>query len=88
MGEGAIGAVDKSVAYKAVHASRGKVTDAEPISALYERKLVHHVGTFAVLEDQMTVFVSDFDRGRPGYSPDRVDVLIWAITELTAAYHQ
>lgn len=66
-----------------VHATRGKVTRAEPVSALYEQGKVHHVGMHAVLEDQMCQFTSDFDRTRMGYSPDRVDALVWAATELT-----
>lgn len=65
-----------SVAYRAVHASRGKQTRAEPISALYEQGRVHHVGMFAELEDQMCSWV-------PGMkSPDRMDALVWALTEL------
>lgn len=65
--------------YKAVHASRGKITRAEPVAALYEKGLVHHVGTFGGLEDQM--------RNYCGYdaedSPDRMDALVWGITELS-----
>jgi hypothetical protein len=68
--------------YRAVHASRGKAVRAEPIAALYEQRRVHHVGTFPMLEDQMPAFTSDFDRGRAGYSPDHVDALVWALTEL------
>ncbi|OKO87576.1 hypothetical protein AC629_13635 [Bradyrhizobium sp. NAS80.1] len=63
--------------------SRGKVVRAEPIAALYEQRKVHHVGGFPVLEDQMCAFTSDFDRARVGYSPDRVDALVWALTELS-----
>jgi len=74
--------VDSNIPYKEVHASRGKAIRAEPVSALYEQHKVHHVGTFAELEDQMCSFTSDFDRGRAGYSPDRVDALVWAITEI------
>lgn len=74
--------VSRNVPVKLVHASRGKVTRAEPISALYEQGKVHHVGGFAVLEDQMCAFTSDFDRTRMGYSPDRVDALVWALTEI------
>ena len=74
--------VDGSIPYKEVHASRGKAIRAEPVSALYEQHRVHHVGTFADLEDQMCAFTSDFDRNRAGYSPDRVDALVWAISEL------
>jgi predicted phage terminase large subunit-like protein len=74
--------VDPNVSYKAVHASRGKAVRAEPIAALYEQRRVHHVGTFPLLEDQMSAFTSDFDRGRAGYSPDHVDALVWALSEL------
>jgi phage terminase large subunit-like protein len=74
--------LDPTVPFKAVHASRGKAVRAEPVSSLYEQRKVHHVGTFPALEDQMCAFTSDFDRSRAGYSPDRVDALVWAITEL------
>ena len=43
---------------------------------------VHHIGTFPQLEDQMTNFTSDIDRAAAGYSPDRVDALVWAFTQL------
>lgn len=74
--------VDPNVAYKAVHASRGKVTRAEPAAALYEQGRVHHVGNLSKLEDQLCAFTSDFNRSVAGYSPDRVDALVWALTEL------
>jgi phage terminase large subunit-like protein len=70
---------------KLVHATRGKAIRAEPIVALYERKLVHHVGEFPALEDQMTSFTVDFDRRAQGYSPDRLDAMVWAFTELFPA---
>jgi hypothetical protein len=54
---------------------------AEPVAALYEQDRVHHVGSFPLLEDQMTAFVPDLDRGRSG-SPDRCDSMVWAMTEL------
>lgn len=82
MVENTLRMVDKTVPYKGVHASRGKAIRAEPVSALYERKLVHHVGAFQQLEDQMTAFTPDFNREEAGYSPDRLDALVWAITEL------
>lgn len=69
--------VDPMVPYKAVHASRGKRTRAEPVSALYEQHKVHHVGAFKELEDQMCTW-----QPAEGKSPDRVDALVWAITEL------
>ena len=76
MVENVIRSVDKNVPFRAVHASRGKVTRAEPISALYEQGKCHHVGECAVLEDQLCGFTSDFDRGRAGFSPDRLDALV------------
>jgi phage terminase large subunit-like protein len=69
MVENTIRMVDSNVPFTAVRASRGKVTRAEPVSALYEQGRMHHVGTFAQLEDQMTNFTSDFDRRAAGYSP-------------------
>ena len=73
---------DPNVSYKSVWASKGKVIRAEPISALYEQGRVHHVGSFATLEDQMCAFTTDFNRTEMGYSPDRLDALVWALTEL------
>jgi phage terminase large subunit-like protein len=70
--------VDAKVAYKAVHASRGKRVRAEPISSLYEQGKAHHVGSMPDLEDQMCNFTSDGFDG----SPDRVDWLVWAASEL------
>ena len=62
--------------------SRGKVVRAEPVAALYEQGRVHHIGTFPTLEDQMCGFTTDFDRKTAGFSPDRVDALVWALTDL------
>jgi phage terminase large subunit-like protein len=62
-----------------VTASRGKVRRAEPISALYEQGKVHHVGTFAKLEDQMTQWDPLDPSAR---SPDRMDALVWLLTDL------
>ncbi|EQD40478.1 hypothetical protein B1A_16425, partial [mine drainage metagenome] len=59
-------------------ASRGKLTRAEPVSALYEQGRVHHVGVFGPLEDQLT----SYDGSRTGSSPDRLDALVWGLTEL------
>lgn len=73
------GAAGKRIPYRAVRASRGKITRAEPVAALYERGLVHHVGTFPVLEDQMRNYCGrDTEK-----SPDRMDALVWALTELS-----
>jgi phage terminase large subunit-like protein len=76
MVEATIRSVDDSVPYKAVSASRGKMIRAEPVSALYEQGRVHHVGFFAKLEDEMC----EYD-GK-GKSPNRLDALVWALTEL------
>jgi phage terminase large subunit-like protein len=73
-----IRAVDPNVSYKAVHASRGKQIRAEPIAALYEQHRVHHVGFFPKLEDQMC----QWEPGVSTWSPNRVDALVWALTEL------
>ena len=82
MVESVIHNVDPNVPVKQVKATRGKVVRAEPVSMLYEQKRAHHIGRFAKLEDQMCDFTSDFDKDVFGYSPDRVDALVWAMTEL------
>ncbi len=74
--------VDRNIPIKLVHASRGKVIRAEPISALYEQQRVHHVGRFDKLEDQMCSFSIDGVRNASEGSPDRVDALVWGLTEL------
>lgn len=65
-----------NVPFSQVRASRGKTTRAEPVSALYEQGRIHHVGLFGELEDQMCTWLQG-DK-----SPDRMDALVWAITEL------
>ena len=76
--------IDPNVPFTAVHASRGKFVRAEPVAALYERNKVHHVGFFPQLEDQLTQFTPDLDRGKSG-SPDRADSMIWAMHDLIVA---
>lgn len=73
-----LGTVDRHVSYKAVHATRGKRVRAEPVAALFEQGKVHLVGRFDFLEEQMTGWVPDSSDN----SPDRVDAMVWAITEL------
>jgi phage terminase large subunit-like protein len=71
--------IDKNISYKSVRASRGKVLRAEPVLALYEEGMVRHVGTHAHLENQMTTWnAKGGDK-----SPDRIDALVWGVTELT-----
>ncbi len=85
MVEHVIRTVDPAAAYKAVRASRGKVRRAEPVAALDEQGRVHHVGAFPELEDQMCAFTADFERAGAGFSPDRVDARVWALSELMLA---
>ena len=80
MVEATIRAVRPTVPFRAVHASRGKWTRAEPVAALYEQGRISHVGTFAPLEDEMVNFSQNGFVGEA--SPDRVDALVWALTEL------
>lgn len=78
MVESTLRTVYSAVPYSAVHASRGKQTRAEPIAALYEQGKVHHVGMHPTLEDQLCSWVPGVSRT----SPDRLDALVWALTEL------
>lgn len=75
-------AVDPNIPFRAVRASRGKFTRAEPVAALYEQRRMHHVGSFPQIEDQMCAMVPDFDVQTAGYSPDRLDAMVWGFTEL------
>ena len=68
-----------NIPYKAVWASRGKVTRAEPVVMLYEQGRVHHVGVLSKLEDEQTTW----DAKAGDKSPNRIDSLVWGITELT-----
>jgi PBSX family phage terminase large subunit len=69
---------DNRTRVKLVTATKGKYVRAEPTYSLYEQGKVFHVGNFPILESQMITF--DPDKGK---SPDRVDALVWGITELT-----
>lgn len=76
MVEYVIKSIESNIAYKGVHASKGKYTRAEPVSALYEQNKVKHVGSFPKLEDEMCEW-------EPGMnSPNRMDALVWALTDL------
>jgi len=78
MVESTIRAIDPNANVRLVHASRAKITRAEPIAARYEQGKVHHVGTLPELEDQMCLLLP----GRLKKSPDRADGLVWVLTEL------
>jgi phage terminase large subunit-like protein len=58
------------------------VVRAEPVAALYERGKVFHADGLRALEEQMCTFTTDFDRKAQGWSPDRVDALVWGFTDL------
>ncbi|MFC2954052.1 DNA-packaging protein [Marinicaulis aureus] len=77
MAKAVIAQVDSQAPVRGVHATRGKKLRAEPVAALYEQGRVRHVGAFSKLEDQMTTFT-----GEGSKSPDRLDALVWAITDL------
>lgn len=71
-----IATVDPNIRVKLVHASRGKQTRAEPVAAIYEQGRARHVGSYPTLEDEMCLWTP----GDP--SPNRMDALVWAFTEL------
>jgi len=75
----------RSVPVTKVAATRGKHVRAEPIAALYEQGKVRHAVSLPQLEDQMCAFTIDMDRKSLGYSPDRVDALVWGMTNLFPA---
>jgi phage terminase large subunit-like protein len=79
---GVIRQVDPAAPIKTIHAKRGKALRAEPVSLLYEQGRVRHVGALPQLEDQMCMFTADFDKRVAGYSPDRVDAVVYAVSEL------
>lgn len=71
-----LGTIPGAPPVRLIHASRGKLTRAEPIQVLYEAGRIHHVGTFPELETEMCTW-------RPGMpSPNRMDALVWCLTDL------
>jgi phage terminase large subunit-like protein len=70
--------IDPSISYKPVRATRGKITRAEPIAALYEQQKVFHAKVFSQLESQLCTYCPD----QSSKSPDRLDALVWGLTEL------
>jgi phage terminase large subunit-like protein len=75
--EQTIRTVRRAISYRTVHASRGKAVRAQPVAALYEQGRVSHVEVFPELEEQLTSWTPE-----SGTSPDRLDALVWALTEL------
>lgn len=82
--EANIRAVAPEVAFRSVRASRGKALRAEPVAALYEQGRVHHVGRLPELEQQMCEWAPDAGMR----SPDRMDALVWAVTDLVVEPEQ
>ena len=70
--------IDTNVPYSSVRATRGKMVRAEPIQALFQQGKVNMVGFFPELESQMCSYT-----GSTNESPDRLDALVWALTELS-----
>jgi len=73
-----INQIDSTIPIKKVHASKGKYVRAEPVAARYEQGRVHHVGALNELEDQLC----SYSPVNSKFSPDRMDALVYAITEL------
>ncbi|ETX28238.1 ATP-binding protein [Roseivivax isoporae LMG 25204] len=80
MVEAVIRQVDPLVPVRPVHATRGKVARAEPVAALYEQGRVTHLPGLEALEDQMCQMTTGGFEGTG--SPDRVDALVWALSDL------
>jgi phage terminase large subunit-like protein len=80
MVESTIRNADASLPVKMVNASRGKQVRAEPIVLMYEQGRVHHIGGFPGLESEQTTWVPDSP-----WSPNRLDALVWAITQLSGS---
>lgn len=74
----AINSIDPGIPVFEVHSKHGKKLRAEPVSLAYEQGRVHHLGTFAELETQMTQWIP----GETSKSPDRIDALVHALTAL------
>ncbi len=74
--------VNPRIPVKPIHVWRGKARRMEPVAALYEQKRTHHVGSFPALEDQMCLMTTDFEARSAGFSPDRVDAAVMALSEL------
>jgi PBSX family phage terminase large subunit len=70
--------IDNKISYKSVHATRDKLTRAEPVAALYEQGKAHHIGQLLELELEMT----SWEAKKAERSPNRIDALVWAATEL------
>ena len=68
----------RDVAYKGVHATRGKIVRAEPIASLYENREVFHAKRFSGLEFEMVTYTGEKNEK----SPNSLDALVWGLTDL------
>jgi predicted phage terminase large subunit-like protein len=83
--EGMLRNISKHIPYSSVRAIRGKVARAEPVALLYESSNAFHTKKFETLEKQMLSMSHDTeDEGGGDQHDDRVDALVWALTELTS----
>lgn len=76
--ETVIRGIDRNISYKSVHATRDKLTRAEPVAALWEQDKAHHVGQHPDLELEMT----SWEAKTGEKSPNRIDAMVWGATEL------
>jgi predicted phage terminase large subunit-like protein len=79
--ERVVKSIDQHVAFKAVRATRGKIVRAEPVAALYEKGRIFHIRPFSALEHQLCSYQPEVT----SKSPDRMDALVWAVTDLLLA---
>lgn len=79
--ERVVKSIDPHVSYRAVRATRGKIVRAEPVASLYEQDKIYHIKPFKLLEEQCCEYLPE----RSSKSPDRMDALVWAITDLLLA---
>jgi predicted phage terminase large subunit-like protein len=79
--ERVVKSIDRQISYRAVRATRGKVVRAEPVASLYEQGKVYHSRPLTLLEQQ----ICDYIPGKTSKSPDRMDALVWALTDLMLA---
>jgi phage terminase large subunit-like protein len=81
MVESTVRTVRSSIPFRKLHATRGKRVRAEPVAALTEQGRIHHVGPLPELEDQLCTWLPE----GVDWSPDRLDAMVWAVTELALA---
>ena len=76
--------IDRSIPIKLVHAKKGKLARAEPISALYEQNRITHADGLDALEEELM----EYAPMTATHSPDRLDAMVYALTELVGTVNQ